>query len=105
MRMCKAAAKIQSDMLPLLYSGIVIVLDMDLCYGGSIDSNDVPCIPKESVSSMKRGEKEPVQVRCPRCGRHSIVYLPLEDLPRCPDPACKGVRMVIEELLDEGKSY
>lgn len=54
---------------------------------------------------MKRGEKEPIQVRCPRCGSRSIVYLPVADLPRCPNPECKGARMVIEELLDEGKSY
>ncbi len=72
---------------------------------GSKNSKGVPCISKESVSSMKRGEKEPIQVRCPRCGSRSIVYLPVDDLPRCPNPECKGVRMVIEELLDEGKSY
>ena len=30
------------------------------------------------------------------------VYLPLDDLPLCPE--C-GTRMVIQELLDEGKSY
>jgi len=71
----------------------------------SIVFNGVPCTHNKSVSSMKRGHNEPVQVRCPRCGRHAIVYLPLEDLPRCPNPECKGVRMVIEELLDEGKSY
>ncbi len=51
---------------------------------------------------MTRGKGEPVQVKCPRCGHTQIVYLPVEDLPRCPE--C-GERTVIAELLDEGKSY
>lgn len=51
---------------------------------------------------MKRGEKEPIQVLCPNCRHTEIVYLPLPDLPKCPE--C-GIPMVIEELLDEGKSY
>lgn len=51
---------------------------------------------------MKRGKQEPVQVVCPRCRYTEIVYLPVEDLPKCPE--C-GAQMVIEELLDEGKSY
>lgn len=76
----------------------------DLCYGEP-KYKSVPCIDIDEVSSMKRGEKEPIQVRCPRCGSRSIVYLPVADLPRCPNPECKGARMVIEELLDEGKSY
>ena len=54
---------------------------------------------------MKRGQNEPVQVKCTRCGKRGIVSLPVEDLPVCPDPGCEGRRMVIEELLDEGKSY
>lgn len=51
---------------------------------------------------MDRSELEPVQVVCPRCRRTGIVYIPREEIPKCPD--C-GTRMVIEELLDEGKSY
>jgi ribosomal protein S27E len=51
---------------------------------------------------MERGEKEPIQIRCPRCRHTEIIYLPVADLPRC--PAC-NTQMVIEELLDEGKSY
>jgi len=51
---------------------------------------------------MGRGRREPVQVVCPRCRRTSIIYLPCEDLPKCPD--C-NIRVVIQELLDEGKSY
>ncbi len=52
---------------------------------------------------MERGKMEPVEVVCPVCRRTQIVYLPVEDLPLCPD--CGDVRMVIQELLDEGKSY
>jgi len=51
---------------------------------------------------MARDEREPLQVICPRCRHTEIVYLPLADLPPCPD--C-GTPMMIEELLDEGKSY
>ncbi len=52
--------------------------------------------------SMERGQKEPVQVRCPRCKYTEIIYIPIQDLPKCPE--C-GTRMNFEELLDEGKSY
>ena len=51
---------------------------------------------------MERGKREPVQVVCPRCRHTEIIYLPVEDLPRCPE--C-DIQMLIEELLDEGKSY
>ncbi len=51
---------------------------------------------------MSRGKKEPIQVVCLKCRYTQIVYLPLDDLPLCPE--C-GTRMVIQELLDEGKSY
>lgn len=51
-----------------------------------------------------RGQKEPVQLICPECRYQVIVYLPLDDdLPMCPQ--CRDVQMIIEELLDEGKSY
>ena len=53
-------------------------------------------------SLMERGEREPVQVVCPQCRHTEIIYLPVEDLPRCPE--CE-IPMLIEELLDEGKSY
>ena len=49
-----------------------------------------------------RGPAEPVEVGCPKCSRTSIIYLPREPVPRCPE--C-NVEMVIRELLDEGKSY
>ena len=51
---------------------------------------------------MERGKREPAQLLCPRCRFTEIIYLPVEELPRCPE--C-GARMMIEELLDEGKSY
>jgi phage FluMu protein Com len=49
-----------------------------------------------------RDKREAIQVKCPRCKRTQIVYIPEEEVPKCPD--CK-VQMIIEELLDEGKSY
>jgi len=49
-----------------------------------------------------REESEAVEVQCPRCKDTMIVYLPKEPIPQC--PKC-GTRMVIKELLDEGKSY
>ncbi len=49
-----------------------------------------------------RDKREPVQVKCHKCKRTEIVYIPEEDVPDCPD--CQ-VQMFIEELLDEGKSY
>lgn len=51
---------------------------------------------------MGRERKEPIQVICPRCRLTEIIYLPCDDLPKCPD--C-NIPMVIAELLDEGKSY
>ena len=51
---------------------------------------------------MDRGNKEPVELICPKCRYTQIVYLPVADLPRC--PKC-NTQMSISELLDEGKSY
>lgn len=51
---------------------------------------------------MDRGNKEPVELLCTKCRYTKIVYLPVEDLPRC--PKC-NTQMSISELLDEGKSY
>lgn len=63
-----------------------------------------------SVGMMDKKKKkqtvpEHVQVRCPKCGYTEIILLPVENLPFCPKDTCKGVSMLIEELLDEGKSY
>ena len=49
-----------------------------------------------------RDKKEPVQIKCPKCKFTQIIYIPQEDVPKCPD--CR-IQMIIEELLDEGKSY
>lgn len=51
---------------------------------------------------MPRGHREALQVICPRCKHTEIVYLPIEDLPLCPE--CQK-RMIILELLDEGKYF
>jgi len=51
---------------------------------------------------MERGKMEPVEAKCPKCGYTEIVYIPVEEFPKC--PRC-GTQMVINELLDEGKSY
>ncbi len=49
-----------------------------------------------------RGKVQAVEVICPKCHRTQIIYMPKEEIPKC--TAC-NVRMVIRELLDEGKSY
>ena len=49
-----------------------------------------------------REKMEAIEVVCPKCRRTEIVYLPNEDIPKCPE--C-DIRMVIRELLREGKSY
>jgi acetyl-CoA carboxylase beta subunit len=41
-----------------------------------------------------RDKKQPVQIKCPKCKRTQIVYIPEEDIPDCPD--CR-VQMNIEE--------
>jgi len=51
---------------------------------------------------MERGKQEPVEIICPKCRYTEIIYLPIEDLPKCPE--CH-TQMLINELLDEGKSY
>lgn len=50
---------------------------------------------------MQRDKAEPVQIQCPRCRHTLIIYIPIEEMPHC--PKC-GARMIIRELLDEGKS-
>ena len=49
-----------------------------------------------------RGRKEPIEVVCPKCRHTLIIYLPSEEVPRC--PKC-NTQMTIAELLAEGKSY
>jgi len=50
---------------------------------------------------VSKKTREPVEVKCPKCGRTEIIYLPNEEIPVC--EKC-GKRMIISELLDEGKS-
>ena len=54
---------------------------------------------------MKRGQNEPVQVKCNLCGKRAIVSLQVENLPAIRNSGYCGRRMVIEELLDEGRSF
>lgn len=54
---------------------------------------------------MKRGQNESVQVKCLRWGERAVVLLSVDDLPEFPIPDCMGRRMVIKEMLDEGKFY
>jgi len=49
-----------------------------------------------------RDKAEAVQVKCPICDHTEIIYIPKEEIPRCP---VDDVQMIICELLDEGKSY
>jgi len=45
---------------------------------------------------------EPVEVMCPKCEHTEIVFIPKEEIPKC--PKCKK-QMVVKEILTEGKSY
>jgi len=49
-----------------------------------------------------RDKLEAIEVECPRCKETQIVYIPKEEIPKC--PKCK-IQMVLRELLDEGKAY
>jgi len=51
---------------------------------------------------QKKLEGGAVEVMCPKCRRTEILYVPAEEVPKCPD--C-NVRMTIKEVLREGKSY
>lgn len=47
-----------------------------------------------------RYKREPVEIVCPICKQSKIIYLPEEEIPKCPN--CK-VLMIIKEVLVEGK--
>ena len=47
-------------------------------------------------------ETLPIEIICPECKHTEIMYLLKEDMPKC--PKCK-IRMIIREVLREGKSY
>ena len=49
-----------------------------------------------------RDKLEAIEIECPKCNNTQIVYIPKEEIPKC--PKCQ-VQMVIRELLDEGKAY
>jgi len=42
-----------------------------------------------------------VEVKCPRCDHTEIVYIPKEEIPKCP---IHREEMIIKEILEEGKS-
>lgn len=50
----------------------------------------------------KRERQSLVEVVCPVCRHTEIISIPKEDIPKC--PKC-GKRMLVKELLTEGKSY
>ena len=49
-----------------------------------------------------KDRSESAEVKCPKCHYTMLIRIPKEDIPKCPE--CGG-KMVITELLDEGKSY
>ncbi len=56
----------------------------------------------KKVPGKKAREGYAVELICPKCKRTEIIYVPAEEIPKCPD--C-NVRMTIREVLREGKSY
>jgi len=58
--------------------------------------------PDTGKEDGMREKLEAIEVECPRCRNTQIVYIPKEEIPKCPQ--C-NVQMVIRELLDEGKAY
>ena len=56
----------------------------------------------ENKSKYKRLEGSAVELICLKCRRTEILYVPAEEVPKCPD--C-DIRMTINEILTEGKSY
>ena len=44
----------------------------------------------------------PLEVKRPKCKHTEIIYIQKEDIPKCPK---RDIRMVIQEVLVEGKSY
>lgn len=55
-----------------------------------------------STEKSDHPKLEAVEIICPKCRYTEIIYLPVADLPLCPE--C-NTQMMISELLDEGKSY
>jgi ribosomal protein S27E len=57
---------------------------------------------KNKKPKKKALEGGAVELICLKCRRTQILYIPTEEIPKCPD--C-NVRMTIREVLREGKSY
>jgi hypothetical protein len=56
----------------------------------------------KKTSDRKKQTGGAVELICLRCKRTKILYVPAEEVPKCPD--C-NIRMTINEILREGKSY
>lgn len=56
---------------------------------------------KEAFMSKDKTEITTVEVKCPLCDHTEIVYIPKEEIPSCPE---HKVKMIIKEILEEGKS-
>lgn len=56
---------------------------------------------KEVPMSSKGEEVTTLEVKCPLCDHTEIVYIPKEEIPDCP---VHKVKMIIKEILEEGKS-
>ena len=56
----------------------------------------------KNKTKQKIPEGAAVELICLKCRRTEIIYVPAEEIPKCPD--C-NVRMTINEVLREGKSY
>jgi ribosomal protein S27E len=56
----------------------------------------------KKVPGKKARGGSAVELMCPKCKRTEIIYVPAEEVPKCPD--C-NIRMIIKEVLREGKSY
>ena len=56
----------------------------------------------ENERNISKLANELIEIICPKCRLTKIIHFPKESLPLC--PKC-GTRMMIRELLNEGKSY
>lgn len=52
--------------------------------------------------SSEKEKDTMVEVKCPKCDYTEIIYVPKEPMPYCP---VHRVKMIIHEILEEGKSY
>jgi hypothetical protein len=59
-------------------------------------------VKEKNKSKYDRHEQSAVELICLKCRYTEILYVPAEEIPKCPN--C-NVRMTINEILREGKSY